>query len=129
MAGAIATEVGDETAEPLESETDKASTESAVKDVFTTLSFTQEVEKIPEEVAKFLLSTTGLNRGRIRVGNIKSGWKITVMIFITAATDRDSSIIHLAFEPVEKVARNYFQHITETENTIFTDCVNGILAS
>ncbi|EFJ06858.1 hypothetical protein SELMODRAFT_430331 [Selaginella moellendorffii] len=38
MAGAIATEVGDETAEPLESETDQA-TESAVKDVFTTLSF------------------------------------------------------------------------------------------
>ncbi|EFJ22974.1 hypothetical protein SELMODRAFT_416024 [Selaginella moellendorffii] len=55
MAGDIATEVGDETTEPLESETDQASTESAVKDVFTTLSFSQEVEKIPEEVAKFPL--------------------------------------------------------------------------
>ncbi|EFJ37131.1 hypothetical protein SELMODRAFT_230001 [Selaginella moellendorffii] len=63
-----------------------------------------------------------------RVGNVKSGWKITFMVFTTAATDRDSGIVHLAFETVEKVVRDYFQHITETENTIFTDCVNCLLA-
>ncbi|EFJ27972.1 hypothetical protein SELMODRAFT_412042 [Selaginella moellendorffii] len=42
--------------------------------------------------------------------------------FLKRLPDRDSGIMHLAFELVEKVARNNFQHITETKNTIFTDC-------
>ncbi|EFJ08860.1 hypothetical protein SELMODRAFT_428634 [Selaginella moellendorffii] len=125
----ILLEVGDETTEPLESETDQASTESAVKDLFTTLSFrdvckSQEVEKIPEEVAKFPLEYHRSQQRqdpswqrKIWLENYGYGNKV----LSNFGQDRDSGIIHLAFEPVEKVARNYFQHITETENTIFTD--------
>ncbi|EFJ05386.1 hypothetical protein SELMODRAFT_431628 [Selaginella moellendorffii] len=51
-----------------------------------------------------------LNRGRIRVGNVKSGWKIMVMIFITAATDRDSGIMHLAFELESSVLSDSNKH-------------------
>jgi len=34
----------------------------------------------------------------------------------------------LAFETVEKIIRDYFHHITETETTTFTDCVTCLIA-
>ncbi|CAI7882912.1 unnamed protein product, partial [Closterium sp. NIES-54] len=63
-----------------------------------------------------------------RVGNVKSGWKIMFMVFTTAATDDNKNIVLLAFETIEKVVREYFPYITETETTTFTDCVNCLIA-
>jgi Domain of unknown function (DUF1981) len=60
-----------------------------------------------------------------RVGNVKSGWKSMFMVFTTAASDEAPTIVRLAFETVEKIVREHFQHITETETTTFTDCVRG----
>ena len=58
-----------------------------------------------------------------RVGNVKSGWKSMFMVFTTAASDEAPTIVRLAFETIEKIVREHFQHITETETTTFTDCV------
>lgn len=33
----------------------------------------------------------------------------------------------LAFETMEKIVREYFPHITETESTTFTDCVRCLI--
>ena len=59
-----------------------------------------------------------------RVGNVKSGWKSMFMVFTTAASDEAPTIVRLAFETIEKIVREHFQHITETETTTFTDCVS-----
>ncbi|CAM6091423.1 unnamed protein product [Calypogeia fissa] len=63
-----------------------------------------------------------------RVAQVKSGWKIMFMVFTTAATDDHKSIVMLAFETIEKIVREYFPYITETETTTFTDCVNCLIA-
>ena len=34
----------------------------------------------------------------------------------------------MAFEIIEKIIRDYFPYITETETTTFTDCVNCLIA-
>jgi brefeldin A-inhibited guanine nucleotide-exchange protein len=51
-----------------------------------------------------------------------------VQVFTTAATDEHKSIVLLAFETIEKIVREYFPYITETETTTFTDCVNCLIA-
>eukprot|EP00252_Welwitschia_mirabilis_P000957 TRINITY_DN10944_c0_g1_i1.p1 TRINITY_DN10944_c0_g1~~TRINITY_DN10944_c0_g1_i1.p1 ORF type:complete len:1770 (+),score=306.81 TRINITY_DN10944_c0_g1_i1:196-5505(+) len=63
-----------------------------------------------------------------RVGNVKSGWKIMFMVFTVAAADDHKSIALLAFETIERIVRDYFPYITETETTTFTDCVNCLVA-
>ncbi|KAG2607303.1 hypothetical protein PVAP13_4NG237500 [Panicum virgatum] len=63
-----------------------------------------------------------------RVHNIKSGWKGVFMVFTSAAADDTRSTVLLAFETVEKIIRDYFHHITETETTTFTDCVTCLIA-
>eukprot|EP00899_Mesostigma_viride_P004348 jgi/Mesvir1/13914/Mv16037-RA.1 len=63
-----------------------------------------------------------------RVKNVKSGWKSMFMVFTTAASDDQKAIVQLAFETVEKIVREYFSYITETESTTFTDCVNCLIA-
>ncbi|OIW01102.1 hypothetical protein TanjilG_25210 [Lupinus angustifolius] len=63
-----------------------------------------------------------------RVNNVKSGWKSMFMVFTTAAYDGHRNIVLLAFEIIEKIIRDYFPHITETETTTFTDCVNCLIA-
>ncbi|KAL2511420.1 Brefeldin A-inhibited guanine nucleotide-exchange protein 3 [Abeliophyllum distichum] len=63
-----------------------------------------------------------------RVKNIKSGWKGMFMVFTTAAYDDHKNIVLLAFEIIEKIVRDYFPYITETETTTFTDCVNCLIA-
>lgn len=62
-----------------------------------------------------------------RVSNVKSGWKSVFMVFTTAAADERKSIVLLAFETMEKIVREYFPHITETESTTFTDCVRCLI--
>ncbi|KAK9690898.1 hypothetical protein RND81_09G161900 [Saponaria officinalis] len=62
-----------------------------------------------------------------RVSNVRSGWKSVFMVFTTAAADERKSIVLLAFETMEKIVREYFPYITETESTIFTDCVRCLL--
>ena len=59
-----------------------------------------------------------------RVGNVKSGWKSLFMVFTTAANDSQRSIVVLAFETIERIMRQHFNHIVETDSSAFTDCVN-----
>lgn len=49
-------------------------------------------------------------------------------VFTTAAYDDHKNIVLLAFEIIEKIIRDYFPYITETETTTFTDCVNCLVA-
>lgn len=49
-------------------------------------------------------------------------------VFTTAAYDDHKNIVLLAFEIIEKIIREYFPYITETETTTFTDCVNCLIA-
>ncbi|CAI9765193.1 unnamed protein product [Fraxinus pennsylvanica] len=63
-----------------------------------------------------------------RVDNVKSGWKSMFMVFTTAAYDDHKNIVMLAFEIIEKIVRDYFPYITETETTTFTDFVNCLIA-
>lgn len=53
---------------------------------------------------------------------------IYLQVFTSAASDDTRSIVLLAFETVEKIIRDYFHHITETETTTFTDCVTCLIA-
>lgn len=50
------------------------------------------------------------------------------MVFTTAAGDEQPTIVRLAFETIEKIVREHFDFITETEITTFTDCVNCLIA-
>ena len=63
-----------------------------------------------------------------RVSNVKSGWKSMFMVFTCAATDENHGIVKLTFETIEKIVREYFQYITETDTSTFTDCVNCLIA-
>lgn len=88
-----------------------------------------------------------------RVHNVKSGWKsvflvcnllqgnsilfllsqvttlnLLLQIFTAAAADEKKIIVLLAFETMEKIVRQYFPYITETETLTFTDCVRCLLA-
>ncbi|CAG7873476.1 unnamed protein product [Brassica rapa] len=62
-----------------------------------------------------------------RVSNVKSGWKSVFKVFTTAAADERKNIVVLAFETMEKIVREYFSYITETEATTFTDCVRCLI--
>ncbi|KAL6648463.1 hypothetical protein ACP70R_012687 [Stipagrostis hirtigluma subsp. patula] len=63
-----------------------------------------------------------------RVSHVKSGWKSMFMVFATASYDDHKNIVLLAFEIIEKILREYFPYITETESTTFNDCVNCLIA-
>ncbi|KAG0496888.1 hypothetical protein HPP92_001579 [Vanilla planifolia] len=60
--------------------------------------------------------------------SVKSGWKSMFMIFTTASYDDHKNIVFLAFEIIERILREYFLYITETETNTFTDCVNCLIA-
>ncbi|XP_075673381.1 brefeldin A-inhibited guanine nucleotide-exchange protein 1 isoform X1 [Castanea sativa] len=62
-----------------------------------------------------------------RVNNVKSGWKSVFMVFTAAAADERKNIVLLAFETMEKIVREYFPYITETETVTFTDCVKCLI--
>ncbi|XP_075094111.1 brefeldin A-inhibited guanine nucleotide-exchange protein 1 isoform X2 [Nicotiana tabacum] len=62
-----------------------------------------------------------------RVNNVKSGWKSVFMVFTAAAADERKNIVLLAFETMEKIVREYFRYITETETLTFTDCVRCLI--
>lgn len=53
---------------------------------------------------------------------------VFIQVFTTAAYDDHKNIVLLAFEIIEKIIRDYFPYITETETTTFTDCVNCLIA-
>ena len=63
-----------------------------------------------------------------RVANVKSGWKSMFMVFTAAASDENRQLVALAFSTIEKIVREYFSHVTETETATFTDCVNCLIA-
>lgn len=48
-------------------------------------------------------------------------------IFTAAAADERKNIVLLAFETMEKIVREYFPYITETETLTFTDCVKCLI--
>lgn len=48
-------------------------------------------------------------------------------VFTAAAADERKNIVLLAFETMEKIVREYFPYITETETLTFTDCVKCLL--
>ncbi|KAK1424098.1 hypothetical protein QVD17_19410 [Tagetes erecta] len=62
-----------------------------------------------------------------RVGNVKSGWKSVFMALTAAAADERKNVVLLAFETMEKIVREYFPYITETETATFTDCVRCLI--
>ncbi|KAH9603398.1 hypothetical protein KSS87_005352 [Heliosperma pusillum] len=62
-----------------------------------------------------------------RVSNVKSGWRSVFMVFTIAAADERKSVVLLAFETMEKIVREYFLYIAETESTVFTDCVRCLI--
>lgn len=62
-----------------------------------------------------------------RVSNVKSGWKSVFMVFTAAAADERKNVVLLAFETMEKIVREYFPYITETETVTFTDCVRCLI--
>lgn len=53
---------------------------------------------------------------------------LSLQVFTTAAYDDHKNIVLLSFEIIEKIIREYFPYITETETTTFTDCVNCLVA-
>lgn len=63
-----------------------------------------------------------------RVSHIKSGWKSMFMVFTTAAADEDGQIVTLAFQTIERIIREHFHYIIETDTVAFTDCVNCLVA-
>ncbi|EFJ06860.1 hypothetical protein SELMODRAFT_430336 [Selaginella moellendorffii] len=75
--------------------------------------------KFLKRLPSSLLSTTGLNRGRIQVGNVKSGWKITVMI-----ERAELSILHL--NRWRKLPEITFNTLLKPR-TQYSQTVNGIL--
>lgn len=50
-----------------------------------------------------------------------------MQVFTAAAADERKSIVLLAFETMEKIVREYFAYITETETLTFTDCVKCLI--
>lgn len=50
--------------------------------------------------------------------------KFPVQVFSQAAKDPESTIVRLSFETVEKIVREHFTVITETDVGVFADCVN-----
>lgn len=48
-------------------------------------------------------------------------------VFTAAAADERKNIVQLAFETMEKIVREYFPYITETETQTFTDCVRCLI--
>jgi len=63
-----------------------------------------------------------------RVSHIKSGWKSMFMVFTTAAADENGQIVTLAFQTIERIIREHFHYIIETDTVAFTDCVNCLVA-
>lgn len=62
------------------------------------------------------------------VFNQLSIWKfVFFQVFTAAAADERKSIVLLAFETMEKIVREYFTYITETEALTFTDCVKCLI--
>ncbi|CAN8276341.1 unnamed protein product [Cochlearia groenlandica] len=62
-----------------------------------------------------------------RISNVKSGWKSVFTVFTTAAVDERKNIVLLAFETIEKIVREHFHFITETETTVYADCIRCLI--
>ncbi|KFK30178.1 hypothetical protein AALP_AA7G227800 [Arabis alpina] len=62
-----------------------------------------------------------------RVSNVQSGWKSVFTVFTTAAIDERKNIVLLAFETIEKIVRDHFHCITETEISVYADCIRCLI--
>ncbi|KAJ0585504.1 hypothetical protein HanRHA438_Chr05g0236791 [Helianthus annuus] len=57
----------------------------------------------------------------------KSAFRFTYKALTAAAADERKNVVVLAFETMEKIVREYFPYITETETATFTDCVRCLI--
>jgi brefeldin A-inhibited guanine nucleotide-exchange protein len=53
---------------------------------------------------------------------------VNVQVFTAAAADGTKSTVLVAFGTMERIVRDYFRYITETDATTFTDCVHCLIA-
>ena len=53
---------------------------------------------------------------------------VNVQVFTSAAADGTKSTVLVAFGTMERIVRDYFRYITETDATTFTDCVHCLIA-
>ena len=53
---------------------------------------------------------------------------VNVQVFTSAAVDDTKSTVLVAFGTMERIVRDYFRYITETDATTFTDCVQCLIA-
>jgi len=82
----------------------------------------------PEPAIRELIIRCMAQMVAARVQNIRSGWKSLFMVFTAAAGDSQRSIVVLAFETMERIMRQHFNHICEADSAAFTDCVNCLVA-
>jgi brefeldin A-inhibited guanine nucleotide-exchange protein len=82
----------------------------------------------PEPAIRELIIRCMAQMVAARVHNIRSGWKSLFMVFTAAAADTQRSIVVLAFETMERIMRQHFNHICEADSAAFTDCVNCLVA-
>ncbi|CAG9460670.1 unnamed protein product [Pedinophyceae sp. YPF-701] len=90
--------------------------------------FVTVMRNSPSAEIRELVVRCTLQMVQSRVGNIKSGWKSMFMVFTAGAHDERSSVVRLGFTVMETIVRDHFAHITATEVTVFTDCVNCLIA-
>ena len=60
--------------------------------------------------------------------HVKSGWKSVFAVLTAAAADERPETASLAFQNVERVIREHFDRITETDPSTFADCVDCLIA-
>ena len=78
-------------------------------------------------VREFIVRCAGSMIGG-QAKNVKSGWKSVFAVLTLAASDARPTTAALAFEIVERVIREHFDRITETDPSVFTDCVDCLIA-
>lgn len=81
-------------------------------------------QPVPEATLAVYGFMTGILHLEVLVPTFSTGEQV----FTTAAGDKEESIVQLAFDTIQIIVREHFSHITETETTTFTDCVNCLIA-
>jgi brefeldin A-inhibited guanine nucleotide-exchange protein len=63
-----------------------------------------------------------------KVNKIRSGWKTLFSVLEAAANDGNRSLVVLAFEIVERIVREHFSTIIDSDRTSFISCVRCLVA-
>ncbi|URE14273.1 hypothetical protein MUK42_06310 [Musa troglodytarum] len=81
-----------------------------------------------DQIGSFDLNHIFAHSQRLNGDAIVAFGRALCKVFTIAAADERKSIVLLAFGTMEKIVRDYFPYITETETTTFTDCVKCLIA-